>query len=133
MVAVVSVTSNSQRESSSHVSSAVELERSLEADDALDVLAGLELGQRLLSGVQTVDVCLVVLRVVKRHDLGRDRRLQRLPSAAARFYSPPGVFLDRARSSAAVETHIVGVRQGRQGVLASRGHDGNRPGRGSGE
>ena len=47
----------------------VELERRLESDALLGVM---RFGVRLFSGVEAVDVGLVVLRVVQRHDLLRD-------------------------------------------------------------
>jgi len=57
------------RLSHSHVSTAVEPESSLETDDALDIALGVQFAERLLSGVEAVDISLVVLGVVERHDL----------------------------------------------------------------
>lgn len=54
----------------SHVSSTVELESGLETDDALDIALSVQLAKGFLGSVETVDVSLVVLGVVERHDLG---------------------------------------------------------------
>lgn len=54
----------------SHVSSTVELESGLETDDALDIALSVQLAEGFLGSVETVDVSLVVLGVVERHDLG---------------------------------------------------------------
>lgn len=62
----------------SHVATAVELEGSLEADEALDVLARLEAGELLLGGVKASDVGSVVLVMVESHDLLGDRGLKSL-------------------------------------------------------
>lgn len=56
----------------------VEFEGSLKTELSLDISTRLELGQTLLSGVQAIDIGLVVLGVVKSHDLLGDRRLERL-------------------------------------------------------
>jgi len=52
------------------VSSTVELESGLETDDALDIALSVQLAEGFLGSVETVDVSLVVLGVVERHDLG---------------------------------------------------------------
>jgi hypothetical protein len=55
------------------LTSAVELERSLEGNA---LLGGRGLGVSLLGRVQSVDIGLVVLLVVKLHDLAGDERLE---------------------------------------------------------
>lgn len=56
----------------------VKLQRSLQTQLTLDITGLLKLGQTLLGRVEAVDVGLVVLGVVQRHDLFRDGRLERL-------------------------------------------------------
>jgi hypothetical protein len=62
----------------SHVTTTVELQSGLKTECALDIIVCGELGQRLLGGIETVDVCLVVLGMVQSHDLLRDGWLERL-------------------------------------------------------
>lgn len=67
-----------------NVSAPVELQGGLKSDSGLDGLGsgflGLELGEGFLSGVETVNVGLVVLGVVQGHDLLGDAGLQGLKS-----------------------------------------------------
>lgn len=60
------------------MTTAVELEGSLETNLALDVLGLDERGELLLSGIEAVDIGSVVLVVVESHDLLRDRWLKGL-------------------------------------------------------
>ena len=58
-----------QRMTSLHVSSTVELQSGLKTNDALDISGGLEFAQALFGSVQTVDIGLMMLGVMKSHDL----------------------------------------------------------------
>jgi len=69
------------------VTTAVELERGLETNEALDVAGGLELGEVLLSGVETRDIGSVVLVVVEGHDGLGDGGLEGLSCRRATEYS----------------------------------------------
>lgn len=58
------------------VATAVEVEKGRLGGGSLVVVLGLGLGDGLDGGVVAIDVCLVVLRVVKLHDLAGDMRLE---------------------------------------------------------
>jgi len=58
-----------------HVTTTVELQSSLQAKSSLDIIVTCEFGQRFLGSVQTIDISLMMLGMVKSHDLLGDRWL----------------------------------------------------------
>lgn len=67
------------------MSTTVELQSSLETELSFYISARLEFGQTLLSGIKTIDVGLMMLCVVKSHDLFRDRWFESLNKSAFGF------------------------------------------------
>ena len=58
------------------MATAIELDRTLKLEHLLKIAILLSLNGGFAGGVEVVDVRLVVLRVVKRHDLSRNERLE---------------------------------------------------------
>lgn len=56
----------------------VELQSGLKTNSSLDIIVRGQFCQALLGSVQTIDISLMMLGVVKSHDLFRDRWLERL-------------------------------------------------------
>ena len=107
------------------MSAAVEPDGGLKGDDLLDsgrrLVLRVQLGKRLFGGVQVGDVRLVVLLVVKLHDVLDDMGLEGLRCVTNS---------DGAKTTIndAKSTHIVGVGKLGKRVLTSRHDDGNRLG-----
>lgn len=118
------------------MTTAVELERSLETDLGLDVLALDELGELVLGSVETRDVRSVVLVVVEGHDLLRDGGLEGLWSkTGGHAHDTPRIRYVSSYSqidlSLNLFTYIIRIREVGEGVLGTSsskttgsGHDG---------
>ena len=107
------------------MTAAVEPDGGLKGDDLLDgggrLILRVQLGKRLFGGVQVGDVRLVVLLVVKLHDVLDDMGLEGLQCVT----SSDGA---KTTTNDPKSTHIVGVGKLGKGVLTSRHDDGNRLG-----
>lgn len=65
-------------ENNSHMPTTVELQSGLKTNSSLDIIVRGQFCQALLGSVQTIDISLMMLGMVKSHDLFRDRWLERL-------------------------------------------------------